>query len=44
LGEVSGEIKVLLHDLGINAGTIRRLAIVASEGEMNVVIYPDRGC
>lgn len=42
-GEVSGEIKVILRDLGIEAGDIRRVVIVAFEGEMNVVMYADRG-
>jgi len=42
-GEVSGEIKVILKDLGIDASYIRRVVIVAFEGEMNVVMYADRG-
>jgi len=42
-GEVSGEIKVLLRDLGINAASLRRLVIVAFEAEMNVVMYARRG-
>jgi serine/threonine-protein kinase RsbT len=42
-GEVSSEIKVILRDLGIDATTVRRLVIVAFEGEMNVVMYADRG-
>jgi serine/threonine-protein kinase RsbT len=42
-GEVSGEIKVILRDLGIDAPTVRRLVIVAFEGEMNVVMYAERG-
>jgi anti-sigma regulatory factor (Ser/Thr protein kinase) len=42
-GEVSSEIKVILRDLGIEASTVRRLVIVAFEGEMNVVMYADRG-
>lgn len=42
-GEVSSEIKVILRDLGIDAATVRRLVIVAFEGEMNVVMYADRG-
>jgi serine/threonine-protein kinase RsbT len=41
-GEVSSEIKVILRDLGIDATTVRRLVIVAFEGEMNVVMYADR--
>mgnify|MGYP001134822405 CR=1 FL=1 len=42
-GEVSGEIKVLLRDLGIDAVNMRRVVIVAYEGEMNVVMYAQRG-
>ena len=42
-GEVSGEIKVILRDLGLDAGCIRRLVIVSYEGEMNVVMYAERG-
>ena len=42
-GEVSGEIKVLLRDLGIDAASLRRLVIVAFEAEMNVVMYARRG-
>ena len=42
-GEVSGEIKVLLRELGINAACLRRLVIVAFEAEMNVVMYAQRG-
>jgi anti-sigma regulatory factor (Ser/Thr protein kinase) len=41
-GEVSSEIKVILRDLGIEAATVRRLVIVAFEGEMNVVMYANR--
>jgi serine/threonine-protein kinase RsbT len=41
-GEVASEIKVILRDLGIEAATVRRLVIVAFEGEMNVVMYADR--
>jgi anti-sigma regulatory factor (Ser/Thr protein kinase) len=42
-GEVSSEIKVILRDLGIDAATVRRFVIVAFEGEMNVVMYAERG-
>jgi len=42
-GEVSGEIKVILRDLGIEAVNLRRLVIVAFEAEMNVVMYARRG-
>jgi serine/threonine-protein kinase RsbT len=42
-GEISGEIKVILKDLSINPGSIRRLVIVAFEAEMNVVMYANSG-
>jgi serine/threonine-protein kinase RsbT len=42
-GEISSEIKVILKDLGIDAGCLRRVVIVAFEAEMNVVMYADRG-
>lgn len=42
-GEVSGEIKMLLRELDIDAACIRRLVIVAFEAEMNVVMYARRG-
>jgi len=42
-GEVSGEIKVVLKDLGIEAAHLRRLVIVAFEAEMNVVMYARKG-
>ncbi len=42
-GEVSSEIKTILRDLGIDPPTVRRLVIVAFEGEMNVVMYAERG-
>jgi len=42
-GEVSGEIKVILRDLGLDPGCIRRLVIVSYEAEMNVVMYAERG-
>jgi serine/threonine-protein kinase RsbT len=42
-GEVSGEIKVILRDLGLEPTCIRRLVIASYEGEMNVVMYADRG-
>ena len=41
-GEVSGEIKVILRDLDIEASNLRRVVIVAFEGEMNVVMYARR--
>jgi serine/threonine-protein kinase RsbT len=42
-GEVSSEIKVILRDLFIDAANTRRTVIVAYEGEMNVVMYANRG-
>ena len=42
-GEVSSEIKVILRDLLIDAANTRRTVIVAYEGEMNVVMYAQRG-
>jgi len=42
-GEVSGEIKVYLRDLGIDPASVRRVVIVAFEGEMNVVMYARKG-
>ncbi len=42
-GEVSGEIKTVLRDLGIDAANLRRLVIVAFEAEMNVVMYAEKG-
>ncbi len=42
-GEISGEIKTILLDLGINAASLRRVVVVAFEAEMNVVMYADRG-
>ena len=42
-GEISGEIKVILKDLGIDAANVRRVVIVAFEAEMNVVMYAQSG-
>jgi anti-sigma regulatory factor (Ser/Thr protein kinase) len=42
-GEISGEIKDILKDLGINATSLRRVVIVAFEAEMNVVMYAKKG-
>lgn len=42
-GEISGEIKTTLLDLGINAASLRRVVVVAFEAEMNVVMYAERG-
>ncbi len=42
-GEISGEIKIILRDVGIEAASLRRVVIVAFEAEMNVVMYARRG-
>jgi serine/threonine-protein kinase RsbT len=38
-GAVACRIKELLKDLGLDAKTVRRAAIVAYEAEMNVIMY-----
>jgi len=38
-GAAACEIKELLKDLGLDAATVRRAAIVAYEAEMNVIMY-----
>lgn len=38
-GDVACRIKELLKDLGLDAWTVRRAAVVAYEAEMNVVMY-----
>ena len=42
-GEISGELKTILRDLGIEAGSLRRIVVVAFEAEMNVVMYARQG-
>ena len=42
-GRVSTEIKEILRQIGINAPTVRRVAIAAYEAEMNVVMYAHHG-
>ena len=42
-GEASSRIKSILQQLGIRSEICRRVAIVAYEAEMNVVIHADRG-
>lgn len=42
-GEISGEIKIILRDLGIAAASLRRVVVVAFEAEMNLVMYARRG-
>jgi anti-sigma regulatory factor (Ser/Thr protein kinase) len=41
-GRASTEIKAILKQLGIDAATIRRVAIATYEAEMNVVMYAKR--
>jgi anti-sigma regulatory factor (Ser/Thr protein kinase) len=38
-GAAACEIKELLKDLGLDAATVRRAAIIAYEAEMNVIMY-----
>ena len=38
-GEASGRIKKVLQQIGVKADVIRRIAISAYEGEMNVIIH-----
>lgn len=42
-GNISGQIKDLLQDVGVSANIIRRTAIASYEAEMNVVMYADEG-
>ena len=42
-GEISGEIKNILRDLGVSVASLRRVVVVAFEAEMNVVMYAARG-
>ena len=42
-GAVACRIKELLKDLGLDAATVRRAAIVAYEAEMNVIMYAWQG-
>jgi serine/threonine-protein kinase RsbT len=42
-GTAACEIKELLKDLGLDAATVRRAAIVAYEAEMNVIMYAWEG-
>ena len=43
-GAAACEIKELLKDLGLDAATVRRAAIVAYESEMNVIMYAREAC
>jgi anti-sigma regulatory factor (Ser/Thr protein kinase) len=42
-GEASSRIKSILQQLGIRSDICRRVAIVAYEAEMNVVIHANKG-
>ncbi len=42
-GRVSTAIKDTLKRLGVNAGVMRRVAIISYEAEMNLVMYATRG-
>ena len=41
-GEVSSKIKMILKEIGVNQGVVRRTAVATYEAEMNVVCYADR--
>ena len=42
-GNVSGQIKSILKDLGVSTDIVRRVAIVCYESEINIVSYAKRG-
>lgn len=42
-GSISTTIKEILQEIGIDSSIIRRTAIAAYEGEMNVVMYAKKG-
>ena len=42
-GNVSGQIKGILKDLGVSTDIVRRIAIVCYESEINIVSYAKRG-
>ena len=42
-GEASSSIKKILRQLGVNSQTIRRVAIVTYEAEMNIAIHSEGG-
>ncbi|TCO80001.1 ATP-binding protein [Marinisporobacter balticus] len=42
-GEASSNIKKILRQLGIDSKTIKKVAIVTYEAEMNIVIHSDGG-
>ena len=42
-GNVSGQIKSILKDLGVSTDTVRRVAIICYESEINIVSYAKKG-
>jgi len=42
-GNVSGQIKSILKDLGVSTDIVRRIAIICYESEINIVSYAKRG-
>jgi len=42
-GNVSGQIKNILKDLGVSTDIVRRVAIVCYESEINIVSYAKKG-
>lgn len=42
-GRVSGEVKAILTGMGLSKETVRRVAIVTYEAEMNICSYADHG-
>jgi serine/threonine-protein kinase RsbT len=42
-GNVSGQIKSILKDMGVSTDIVRRVAIVCYESEINIVSYAKRG-
>jgi serine/threonine-protein kinase RsbT len=42
-GNVSGQIKSILKDMGVSTDIVRRVAIVCYESEINIVSYAKKG-
>lgn len=42
-GTASSRIKRILQQIGVDASTVRRIAVASYEAEMNVVIHADSG-
>ncbi|HET6488117.1 MAG TPA: ATP-binding protein [Syntrophales bacterium] len=42
-GNVSGQIKSILKDLGVSTDIVRRVAIICYESEINIVSYAKKG-